>query len=166
MLVAAMVLGLSATANAKEIHSQNGEVNILWDLQQDKDILLNYMKIKNALVHDDFEQVKKVASKMDDGLEGVKINQAQYDNLKNVIANLAKAEDISTQRRYFAQLSQHLYQLAQKTDLTDKTLYSQSCGMAMGGQGAEWISYEEEVRNPFMGQKMPGCGSVEEKTGK
>lgn len=166
MLVAAMVLGLSATANTKVIHSQDGEVNILRDLQKDKDILLNYMKIKDALVNDDFGQVKKVALNMDGGLEGVKINQAQHNSLENVIANIAKAENIGSQRKYFAQLSQHLYQLARKIDLTDKTLFLQSCGMAMGGQGAEWISYEKEVRNPFMGQKMPGCGSVEEKTGK
>lgn len=165
MVVATVLFSLSAaTANAKVIFPQNGEVNNFWDLLEDKDILLKYMKIKNALVNDDFEKVKEVALKMNEGLQEFKLTEAQYNSLRDVIVDLANAEDLANQRSYFAQLSQHIYQLAQKIDLTDQTLYLQSCGMAFDGQGAGWISYDEEVRNPFMGQKMPECGSVEEKT--
>ena len=164
MVLAAMIITLSANANEKEINSEHREVSNPLLRQQDRKILVDYMEIKDALVNDNFEQAKKVASKMDEGLAGVDLNRAQRESLESAIENLATAEDIATQRRYFAQLSQHLYHLVRKSDFTDQTLYLQTCGMAMGGQGADWISYDEEVRNPYMGQKMPGCGSVEEKT--
>jgi hypothetical protein len=43
-----------------------------------------------------------------------------------------------------------------------ETMYWNHCPMAMGGDGANWLSINEKISNPYMGQKMPGCGSVQE----
>lgn len=161
-IIAIIAISMSATANLRI----SGTIPIEEELRQDKEILINYMKIKEALFRDDFKEVKSIAVQMEEGLEDVKLSQAQFSSLKDVIANLAEAKDINAQRRYFAYLSEHLYQLAVKVDLTEKTLYLKSCPMAIEGQGAEWLSFQEEIRNPFMGQKMPSCGSVKEKTKK
>lgn len=168
LILAIMIFGLvsaNAAGNSERSYQQE-RVLMNMDFKSEPAFLQDYMKIKSALVNDEYAQVKQSATAMQESLEELELTKEQHNSLKNVVFNLAKAEDISTQRRYFAQLSQHVYQIVRKSNITDKTLYLQSCGMAMGGQGAEWISYEEEVRNPFMGQKMPGCGSVEEKTEK
>lgn len=125
-------------------------------------LVVSYMAIKNALVNDNYEQVKQGASDMLNSLEDSELNEEQRKELKNSISQITGAQDIKAQRKQFNQLSQQLYQVVQNNDLTDKALYWQHCPMAMGGKGANWLSYEEQVRNPFMGQQMPGCGSVEE----
>jgi Cu(I)/Ag(I) efflux system membrane fusion protein len=32
--------------------------------------------------------------------------------------------------------------------------------MAKGNQGADWLSTEEQIRNPYFGDKMMKCGTV------
>lgn len=166
MVVAIMMFGLvstNAAGNSERSYQQERElVNV--DFKNEPAFLQDYMKIKNALVNDEYEQVKLTASEMQKSLEELQLKGEQYSRLNGVVGNLAKAEDIKAQRKEFALLSQHLYQLVENNNLSVKTLYVQHCPMAMGGQGAIWISYEEQVRNPFMGQRMPGCGSLQEKT--
>lgn len=132
------------------------------DIEGEPAFMADYMDIKNALVNDNYEQVKQAASDFQKSLEGSELSQEQHNQLKESANQLAAAQDIKAQRQAFAQLSQQLYEVVQNKELTDKTLYWQHCPMALGGKGANWISYEEQVRNPFMGQRMPSCGSVAE----
>ena len=132
------------------------------DTEGEPEFLVNYMDIRSALVNDKYEQVKQAASDMQKSIEGTELNREQRNQLKESAGKLAEAEDIKSQRQAFAQLSQQLYQVVQNNNVTDKPLYWQHCPMAMGGQGANWLSYEEKVQNPYMGQRMPGCGSVKE----
>lgn len=126
-------------------------------------VLNNYLDIKNALVKDNFEQAKKAAADFQTALEGAeKLSAAQKRDLKESAAKLAQAKDLTSMREQFDSFSQQLYQVEQASDLTDQTLYWQHCSMAMNGQGANWLSLEEKVQNPYMGQRMPGCGSVQE----
>jgi hypothetical protein len=121
-----------------------------------------YMNIKNALVNGNDEQVKQAASDMQESLAGSELSEEQRNQLKESAGQLVEAQGIEAQRQAFAQLSQQLYQVVKDKDVTNKPLYWQHCPMALDKQGANWLSYEEQVRNPFMGQKMPGCGSVQE----
>jgi ABC-type oligopeptide transport system substrate-binding subunit len=132
------------------------------DTEGEPAFMQDYIDIRNSLVNDDSGQAKQAASDMQSSLENSELSQEQRNQLKESVSQLAEAQDIKAQRGAFAQLSQQLYQVVQNTDLTDKPLYWQNCAMAMGGQGANWLSYEEQVQNPYMGQRMPGCGSVEE----
>jgi hypothetical protein len=122
----------------------------------------DYVDIRDALVNDNYEKVKQAASGMQNSLEESKLKKEQRTKLKSNLSQLTEAKEIDAQRKAFSQLSQQLYQVVQKNDVTDKALYWQHCPMAMGNQGANWLSYEEQVRNPYMGQRMPGCGSVQE----
>ena len=126
-------------------------------------VLNSYLEIKNALVNDNFEQAKKAAADFQTALESAdKLSAAQKKDLKQSAAKLAQAKDLKSMREQFASFSQQLYQVEQTSNLTDKTLYLHHCSMAMNGQGANWLSLEEKVQNPYMGQRMPGCGSVQE----
>lgn len=134
------------------------------ELQQNKGlqaVLNSYMQIKNALVADNSEQVQKAAASIQKAIKETDSNEVG-EEIKNAVRQLAEAQDIKSQRKYFAQLSDQLYQVVKDSDTLDKTLYWQHCPMALNNQGANWLSYDEQVQNPFMGQKMPTCGSVEE----
>ena len=41
-------------------------------------------------------------------------------------------------------------------------VYVQFCPMANGGEGANWVSKEKAVKNPFYGSQMLTCGKVVE----
>ena len=144
-----------------DMTQQESEVAAV-DIEGEPAVLVEYIDIKNALVNDNFEEVKQAAMDLQSSLEESELSEEQRTNLKNNISQLTEAQDIKAQRQAFAQLSQQLYEVVQNKELSNKTIYWQHCPMALGGQGANWLSYEEKVRNPFMGQKMPGCGSVAE----
>ena len=126
-------------------------------------VLNTYLDIKNALVKDNLEQAKKAAADFQVALEGTdNLSAVQKRELQQSAAKLAQAKDLTSMREQFASFSRQLYQVEQASDLTEQTLYWQHCSMAMDGQGANWLSLEEKVQNPYMGQRMPGCGSVQE----
>ena len=140
-----------------EMMEEEAEVAAV-DTENEPAILVEYIDIKNALVNDNFEKVKQAAVDLQSSLG----ESGFSEELNSSLQSLVEAEDIKAQRLAFAQLSQQLYEVVQSEELTDKTLFWQYCPMALGGDGANWLSYEEQVRNPFMGQRMPGCGSVAE----
>lgn len=46
--------------------------------------------------------------------------------------------------------------------ITSGEVYKQFCPMAFDGNGGYWLSDSKEVRNPYYGNKMLKCGSVNE----
>lgn len=121
-------------------------------------ILTDYMEVKKALVSDNYVLVKQAAADMLNSLEGSGYGQ----DLETSVEELAVAKDIQAQRKAFAQVSQQLFQLVQNKEISGPTLYWKHCPMAMNNQGANWLSFEKQIQNPYMGQRMPGCGSVKE----
>lgn len=126
-----------------------------------------YMDVKNALFNDNYEQAKQAASDFNKTLQGLNgtetmLSDAQKKELQQSANKLAQAKDIASMRNQFSAVSGQLYQVVQNKDMTNEKLYWQHCPMAMNGKGANWLSMEEQVQNPYMGQKMPRCGSVQE----
>jgi hypothetical protein len=54
-----------------------------------------------------------------------------------------------------------MYELV-KTFGAGKKVYYDHCPMAFNNKGANWLSESAAIKNPYMGTKMPGCGSVEQ----
>lgn len=128
------------------------------------EFIQEYIDIKDALVNDNYEQARQAAANFQSALEetDTKLSEAEKTALQENARKIAQANDIDAIRENFSALSRQLYQVEKANDLTDQTLYFQHCPMAMGGQGANWLSMQEEVQNPYMGQRMPNCGSVQE----
>jgi hypothetical protein len=59
-------------------------------------------------------------------------------------------------------LSKQLYTIFKEIDLKGKIIYWDYCPMALEGKGANWLSLNEKILNPYMGQMMPSCGSIKE----
>ena len=73
---------------------------------------------------------------------------------------IAEHEDIEAQRKQFGFLSTALINSLQAFGYKD-TLYVQHCPMAFDNTGANWLSSEEQVLNPYFGDKMLRCGTVQ-----
>ena len=70
-------------------------------------------------------------------------------------------KDVSKQREAFVWLSKKMHELA-KVSKQDKPVYYQHCPMYNNGKGANWLSKESTVKNPYYGAQMLNCGSTVE----
>ena len=73
------------------------------------------------------------------------------------IVNLANVE---AQRKQFGFLSDALIQVVEAFGTEGTALYVQHCPMAFDNEGADWLATEEEIQNPYFGDKMMRCGLV------
>mgnify|MGYP006427115267 CR=1 FL=1 len=116
-----------------------------------KDLINHYTELKNALVSDDFE-----ASKIHHKQVNALLSEMNAKNFKN----LDKLKSIEDLRDEFIQLSEEMISVVQKSNPTDETIYIQRCPMADSGVGARWISFSDQIKNPYYGASMLKCGSV------
>lgn len=135
-------------------------------------VLQAYQEMKNALVASNLEEAGAAASAMLVALDEVDADEAkgQADTywemrsqpLRAAAQRIADAGDIEVARRHFATLTQPLKEALVAFDAVDATLYVQYCPMAFDDEGASWISAEQAIRNPYFGDRMLKCGSVQE----
>ena len=82
--------------------------------------------------------------------------------LESAAGKVSATEDIKKVREHFIEISSQLKMLVKTFKPYDQTLYVQFCPMANNNQGADWLSLEKEVKNPYFGEAMLGCGEVED----
>lgn len=130
-----------------------------------------YFSVKDALVTSDASATTTVAKELVTAINNVKMDQLETDvhrvwmkvfkQLKDDASQIANAKDIKKQRHHFVTLSKEMYSLM-KVAKYDETVYYQHCPMANDGKGANWLSKENEVKNPYYGSKMLTCGKTVE----
>jgi hypothetical protein len=79
--------------------------------------------------------------------------------LANTSAGIASKSDLDTQRKAFAELTEPMFALV-KARPGATPIYLDHCPMYEGG--ADWLSRDKAIRNPFYGAQMMSCGSVKE----
>ena len=85
------------------------------------------------------------------------------DDLKEHAEHIgANAGKIEHQREHFIMMSKDMTDLVKTFGNGGQTLYKDFCPMANDGKGAIWLSEVEEIKNPYLGSKMPDCGTVKE----
>lgn len=114
----------------------------------------HYMAIKNALVATDFELTKSAASSF--------LNEDMPSQLKSSVQAIVNGNDVAAQRMAFETLSKEMYQMITTNGATENVLYKQYCPMAFNNKGAFWLSTEKEIMNPYFGDMMLHCGSIDE----
>lgn len=139
-----------------------------------KEQLLNlassYLTLKDALVSTNSEEAKKEINEVSVLLNKVDMSLVKDDAhsywMEQLTAiqvhseKIAASDDIEEQRKQFDFLSQALIKSVKVFGIEEATLYVQHCPMANDNNGADWLSSEEEIRNPYFGDKMLTCGSV------
>ena len=84
----------------------------------------------------------------------------QMDALSTHLDGVADAASVEEQREQFGFLSQALINTLTAFGVADDTFYVQHCPMAFDGAGANWLSEEAAIRNPYYGEAMLTCGST------
>lgn len=136
-----------------------------------KEVIDHYLHIKNALANDNSNEAADGAKAMSDALAKVdksfftteqkKVYDETEDDLKEHAEHIGKSK-LDHQREHFSMMSEDVYSVA-KAFGSGRALYHDHCPMANDGKGGLWLSEVKEIKNPYMGSKMPTCGSVEEK---
>ncbi|NBC06754.1 MAG: efflux RND transporter periplasmic adaptor subunit [Bacteroidetes bacterium] len=131
-----------------------------------------YLRLKDALVATDAETAAAKATSFTNEVEKVSSEELAGDALAYwrqqrgaLIAhgkNITKSGEVSEQRTQFDFLSQTLIKTVKAFGADEQTYYVQHCPMAFDWEGADWISDVEEIRNPYFGDEMLTCGTVEE----
>lgn len=135
-------------------------------LNHDFQTALNaYFMVKNALVNSDPKAASKNALDLKLCMERIDVKQENKQELQLVrtiikdALHISEQTDLEMQRSYFVSLSDNMYNLA-KTQKLQKPIYYQHCPMANKGQGANWLSDENAVKNPYYGASMLNCGKT------
>ncbi len=135
------------------------------------EVLSHYFHIKHALTKDDAPEAKngatmllQVISQFDNSLLTAE-QKAEYTKhisaIKEHADAIVKSADVDAERMHFAELSTHTYELV-KAFGAGKKIYYDHCPMAFNNKGANWLNESVSIQNPYMGTKMPECGSVEQ----
>ena len=131
----------------------------------------NYFLLKDELVKTDGVTASAKAKLLSASLSEVKMGELSKEVhkvwmkvMKNVMADakgIAATEDVKAQRVLFVNLSKKMYDLV-KVAKFETPVYYQFCPMANDGKGANWLSKENAIKNPYYGSKMLKCGEVVE----
>ena len=124
-------------------------------------ILSAYLKIKDALIDTNGEAASQAAIYLATALEDASGDGLQM-KIKNSAQNILLSKDPKNQREDFNILSQNIYALLKSSGSTENTVYRQYCPMAFNNTGAFWLSAEDEILNPYFGDKMLTCGAIDE----
>lgn len=131
-----------------------------------------YFPLKDALIKDDLPAATKHAADIKTAIEKTSMSLfvgqahnhwmshsgAATDALNKLIA----AKTVEEARAHFKPLSIQMLAMAKAFGPFDAAMYVQHCPMADNDRGADWLSLDKEIRNPYFGDKMMKCGSVTE----
>lgn len=132
-------------------------------------IINAYLEIKNGLVSDNKETAAKGGTALLTAFskfDMTKLTESQHKEYMEILENAKEQAEhivkspIDHQREHFEVLSTDINDLISLLG-TDKTLYQDFCPMANDGKGALWLSEIKDIKNPYMGGKMPKCGKVQ-----
>ena len=130
------------------------------------DSLVNaYIAIKDALAADNSTLAAAEAANFEKLASSAvltgKAKTAFDKEQKKLLARahaIRSSKDIETMREEFRGLSDAMIRILQAAPLSSRTVYVQYCPM----KKASWLSFESAIRNPYYGNQMLRCGSVQQ----
>lgn len=136
-----------------------------------KDVYAQYFALKDALIKDDGTAAAAKATALSAAIAKVDMAQLsaeqhttwmkQLATLQTDANHIAGTKDVSHQREHFASLSTAMYAVM-KVVKPEETVYYQHCPMYNDGKGADWLSKENTIKNPYYGNAMLSCGKTTE----
>jgi len=131
-------------------------------------IISDYISVKNALTKDNADSASAYAKIFLADLRNAPTKDLpadkheiwhEYDEaLIHDADEIGSNNKLKHQREHFAGLSLTFYKLVKEMEMNNIDLYYQYCPMV----DTHWISEKSTIANPYMGKKMPTCGSTEE----
>lgn len=84
------------------------------------------------------------------------------DALDQQTEAILSSHTMSRQREIFAALNNTLHECIGELGIRNIISYYQYCPMALNSKGAFWFSNSKDIKNPYLGLQMSGCGSTKE----
>lgn len=160
--------------NTMQGHSGHGQENNTMNMQelsQLKGVFDHYFALKDALVKTDGNAASANGAALLSALAIVQMEKLKPTEhaawmkvekaLKTDAGHIKENKDIEQQREHFMSLSNNMYDLIKAVKPTE-AVYYQFCPMANDGKGANWLSKESAIKNPYYGSQMLSCGKVVE----
>jgi Cu(I)/Ag(I) efflux system membrane fusion protein len=133
-------------------------------------LVREYLKLKDAFVETDNKKAVKMAAGFIKQLGKIDMQLVKGDAhiywmqeqkaMKTHGQKIVDAKDVEAQRQQFQYLSDALINTLQAFGTEGKAFYQLHCPMVANNKGADWISSEKEIKNPYFGDKMMSCGIV------
>ena len=154
-------------------HSNHSETSttVIQGENQLKVVFDNYFLVKDALITSNGNSTASASKELVTAINNVKMDKLDMDvhmvwmKVVNAIQkdaeNIANTKDVKIQRDHFTSLSKEIYTLI-KISKYENPVYYQFCPMFNDGKGANWLSKENAVKNPYYGSMMLNCGKTVE----
>ena len=159
----------TAVIEDHSMHNQENVVETKQEVNQLKTIFESYFALKDALVKSDGKLVSTLAKDVLANINSVKMEKLSSEehtvwmkvmsSLKSNTEKIVATTIIEKQRVVFMDLSANFYALL-KVSKQDYSIYYQNCPMYNDGKGANWLSKENAVKNPYYGSQMLTCGKT------
>lgn len=137
-----------------------------------KPLFDTYFKLKDALVNDNLENALIYSKQMNSVLSKVNMNvfrgeahnvwMKQRSILEKDLRIANKTNEIKKMRDSFKNISDQMVILIKTFGAIDQAVFVDYCPMADHDKGAEWLSTEKEIKNPYFGASMLTCGEVKQ----
>lgn len=132
-------------------------------------LLGHYFNLKDTLVATNPEAAGELAVSLVQAAEAVDVAELNdetvmiwasfADEIVSHGTQLRDQSDVEEQRVHFEDLSETMIQIIDSFRPAGYEIFVQSCPMVRDGS-AEWLSREEEIRNPYHGDRMLHCGEI------
>ena len=138
--------------------------------QQVNDLANAYIQLKDAFVLTDADAAATVAKEVVGKVESTDMTllkgdahiywMQQLNALQAHSKKITELQEVEDQRVQFGFLSESLIAVVQAFGTEGTALYVQHCPMAFDNEGGDWLAKEEQIQNPYFGDKMMKCGLV------
>lgn len=129
-----------------------------------------YLAMKDGFVSDNEKEVDQRATQMTSLLNSIPDNilsggaltywKEKKDFLMEHLALYKESGKDKDKRQNFVFLSTVIIKMTKAFGYGNQKLYVDYCPMANDNKGAYWLSQTKEIRNPYLGKKMPECGEL------
>lgn len=154
-------------------HGNHNEVSVSENQNENqlKSVIDNYFLVKDALITSDGSATATASKGLLAAINNVKMEKLDMNvhtvwmkvlnQIKEDAEHISDTKDIKHQRDHFTTLSKDIYTLI-KAAKFEVPVYYQFCPMYNDGKGANWLSKENAVKNPYYGSMMLSCGKTVE----
>lgn len=159
------------TDSPKDAHEHHSGPKTEVEVNSLKTVIDKYFLLKDVLIKTDANSAALKAKDLLITVNAIKMEKLKTEEhnvwmkvLKNLTTEseeISKTKDIEKQRNAFMTLSINVYELI-KVAKYPVPVYYQNCPMYNDGKGANWLSKENVIKNPYYGSQMMSCGKTTE----
>ena len=135
-------------------------------------LLADYYALKDNFIAEKDTSINTAARNMMVSADSLALTEMKADSnliataqtyslgISSELKGLLGETTLDGKRRSFQMIGDQLYDLIRTVQFDRAVIYHMYCPTAFNDQGATWLNYSPEIRNPYIPKKMIDCGSV------